>query len=304
MAKRVFKRVDDPAVITRQSLRNYYTLKYFNLFMNAYKFTNLDYQQKDFLLRKMWAVGRLACFRLASPTEKHPQGEIVFCPFATATLNIYDYPVKVSLIKLKNVSFIPTKLQEVDKDVVIGYAQRNKHSVWEMVMPLVEKIVDVEMTLRTALKSQKTPWLVAYTPENEEQKNIIKNNLDSDEPYLFLESDDVNQYKALVSGANYNCDKLYNLKQCYENEIKEYLGINNLGVNEKKEHLIGDEINVNQEIVESHGECFLDCLKEFCERIRDVLGYEVQVELNKPDSIEYNEDVEDEEDVEDDSSNQ
>lgn len=304
MAKRVFKRVDDPAVITRQSLRNYYTLKYFNLFMNAYKFTNLDYQQKDFLLRKMWAVGRLACFRLASSTEKHPQGEVVFCPFATAELNIYDYPVKVSLIKLKNVSFIPTSLQVVDKDVVIGFAQRNKHSVWEMVMPLVEKIVDVEMTLRTALKSQKTPWLVAYTPENEEQKNIIKNNLDSDEPYLFLESDDVNQYKALVSGANYNCDKLYNLKQCYENEIKEYLGINNLGVNEKKEHLIGDEINVNQEIVESHGECFLDCLKEFCERIKDVLGYEVQVELNKPDSIEYNEDVDDKEDDKDDSSNQ
>ena len=102
-----------------------------------------------------------------------------------------------------------------------------------------------------------------------------------------MEVEDINQFKAIVSGANYNCDKLYNLKQCYENEIKEYLGINNLGINEKKEHLIGDEINVNQEIVESHGECFLDCLKEFCERIKDVLGYDVSVEVNKPDSIEY-----------------
>lgn len=293
MAKRVFKRDDGGALITRSTIKSYYLLKYYNLFLNGYKFTGLDYQQKDFLLRKMWALGRIACFRLSNATPKHPQGEIVFCPFATATLNIYDYPVEVSLIKLKNVSFIPTKLQTVDKDVVIGYAQRNKHSVMEMVLPLIEKIVDVEMTLRTSLKSQKTPWLVGYSPETEQQRQIIKENLESDEPYLFLEMEDINQFKAIVSGANYNCDKLYNLKQCYENEIKEYLGINNLGVNEKKEHLIGDEINVNQEIVESHGECFLDCLKEFCERIKDVLGYEVTVEINKPDSIEYKEEDED-----------
>ena len=108
--------------------------------------------------------------------------------------------------------------------------------------------------------------------------------------------EDANSFKAIVSGANYNCDKLYNLKQCYENEIKEYLGFKNLGVNEKKEHLIGDEINVNQEIVESHGECFLDCLKEMGERVKEVLGFDMPVELNKPDSLEYNEDGDNEED--------
>lgn len=296
MAKRVFKREGDSSIVTRESLVSYYILKYFNLFMNSYKFTGLDYQQKDFLLRKMWAMGRIACFKLPYETKEHPQGELVFCPYAVSQLNIYDFPVEVSLIKLKNVKFIPTKRLKVDKEVVLGYAQRNKHSVLEMVLPLINKVVDAEMVLRTALKSQKTPWLVGYSPENEEQRQTIKNNLDSDEPYLFLEIEDINQFKAIVSGANYNCDKLYNLKQCYENEIKEYLGINNLGVNEKKEHLIGDEINVNQEIVESHGECFLDCLKEFCERIKEVLNYEVSVELNKPDSIEYKENEGDEED--------
>ena len=80
------------------------------------------------------------------------------------------------------------------------------------------------------------------------------------------------------------------MKQCYENELKEYLGINNLGINEKKEHLVTSEVEVNNESIESHGECFLDCLKEFCERITNILGYPVSVELNKPDSLEYNED--------------
>ena len=106
MAKRIFREVKQQACLTKESIKNYYRLKYFNLYMNAYKFTGLDYQQKDFLLRKMWSVGRVACFKLDQITEAHPQGEIVLCPFATATLNIYDYPVLVSLIKLKNVDFI------------------------------------------------------------------------------------------------------------------------------------------------------------------------------------------------------
>lgn len=300
MAKRVFQRDDDGATLNRAIFKSYYILKYFNLFMNLYKFTGLDYQQKDFLLRKMWALGRIACFKLPYETEKHPQGEVVLCPYAVRTLNIYDFPVDVSLIKLKNVDFIPTKPMRVDKDVVLGYAQRNKHSVMEMVLPLINKIVDVEMVLRTSLKSQKTPWLIGYTPENEEQKKTLKSLLENDESYLFIETEDVNQFKSLVSGANYNCDKLYNLKCAYENEIKEYLGINNLGVNEKKEHLIGAEVDVNQEIVESHGECFLDCLKEFCERVKEVLGYEISVELNKPDS---QENIIDEEDNEGDDEN-
>ena len=294
MAKRVFRKNGEQSVIARTDLKNFYLLKYFNLFMNSYKFTNLDYQQKDFLLRKMWAVGQIAAFKLNAQTESHPQGELVLCPFATSKLNIYDYPVEVSLIRLKNVTFIPTSPQIVDKDVVIGFAQRNKRPVLSLVESIIDRIVDVEMTLRTALKSQKTPWIVGYTPESEYQKETIKNNLDSDEPYLFMDVGDISQFKALVSGSNYICDKLYNLKQCYENELKEYLGINNLGVNEKKEHLIGAEVDVNNQSIESHGECFLDCLKEFCERITKVLGYEVSVELNKPDTIEYNESGEEE----------
>lgn len=289
MAKMIFQKKDKSSILSREEIKNYYLLKYFNLFMNAYKFTGIDYQQKDFLLRKLWADGTLAVFKRNIITDKTPEGQLVFCKYATSMLNIYDFPVKVTLIKTRGAEFIPTTYQKVDEDVVLIWAQRNKRPVLSLVYTLVEKIADVEMTLRTALKSQKTPWLVGYTPESAVQREAIKNNLESDEPYLFIEGD-VNQMKGLVSGVQYNCDKLYALKQCYENELREYLGINNLGVNEKKEHLITSEIDVNNEIIESSGECFLDCIKEACERIKDVLGYNISVELNKPDSIEYNED--------------
>ena len=306
MAKKVIRYDEKSSIIDRNRVRTYYTLKYYNLYMNLYDFDGLDYQQKDYFLKKMWADGKLAAGLIKVGQESlitgdFPEGQLYLCPFAANTLNIYDYPVLVSLIRTKPVDFIPLNLQMVDKDVVIGYAQRNKRPVMEMVKFIIDKICDVEMTLRTALKSQKMPWVIGYTPENEIQRKVISENLDQDEPSLFMEVEDINNFKALVSGAPYICDKLYQLRESYENELREYLGVNNLGIAEKKEHLIGDEINVNNEQVQRSGECLYDNLNEFCERIRDVLGYQISIKLNRPDTMvqekEYQEDEEgDEED--------
>ena len=305
MAKKVIRYDEKSSIIDRNRVRTYYTLKYYNLYMNLYDFDGLDYQQKDYFLKKMWADGKLAAGLIKVGQESlitgdFPEGQLYLCPFAANTLNIYDYPVLVSLIRTKPVDFIPLKPQMVDKDIVIGYAQRNKRPVMEMVKFIIDKICDVEMTLRTALKSQKMPWVIGYTPENELQRKVISENLDQDEPSLFMEVEDINNFKALVSGAPYICDKLYQLRESYENELREYLGVNNLGIAEKKEHLIGDEINVNNEQVQRSGECLYDNLNEFCERIRDVLGYPISIKLNKPDTMiqekEYEDDKGDEED--------
>ena len=288
MAKRVFSKREVNPNIIREAIKNQYLLKYYNLFMNSYKFTGIDYQQKDYLLRKLWATGTIACISRKIVDIQ----QLVFCPYATSKLNLYDFPVDVTLINTRNVPFIPKGFQKVDEDVVLIWGMRNKRSILEMVMAFIEKIVDVEMILRTNLRSHKTPWVIAYTPESQLQREQLRNMLDDDDPMLFLDIDSSNA-KALVSGAPYIADKLYNLKQCYENELREFLGINNMGVNEKKEHLITGEIEVNNEIVVSSGECFLDCLKEACQRIKEVFGYDISVELNKPDEMEYNEDEED-----------
>lgn len=288
MAKKIIRKDEYSSIIDRNKVRTYYQLKYYNLYMNLYDFEGLDYQQKDYFLRKMWSDGKLAAGIVKVGQESivtgdFPNGQVYFCPFAANTLNMYDYPVLVSLINTKGVKFIPNEPQMIDKDVVIGYAQRNKRPVLEMVNFIISKICDVEMTLRTALKSQKMPWVIGYTPENELQRKVISENLDQDEPSLFMEVEDINNFKALVSGAPYICDKLYQLRESYENELREYLGVNNLGIAEKKEHLIGDEINVNNEQVQRSGECLYDNLREFCERIQEVLGYPITIKLNRPD---------------------
>lgn len=274
--------------IQRSLAYQFYLTKYFNLFMGAYKFNGITYQQQDFILRKLWAEGKISAFivegtklnkdAVPSNVNEYPNGMIAFAPFAPFAFDIYDWPIQVNLIALRGAKFIPTKPQIVGKDVVLGYAQKSKKSVLSIVDFYLTKIVDVEMTIRVQLKSHKAPWLVATSPENEEKlKNLFK-RIESDEEVLYLSSEDVEALKVLTGGNAYIIDKLYQYKQALENELLTYLGIDNLGIMEKKEHLTNDEVASNNDLINDHSDNFLSCLQNFCKSIKEVLGYEISVE--------------------------
>ena len=286
----------------RKNLTHYYTSKFYNIFMNNYVFKgDVDYQQREYILKRFWADGTIACFKLKGTegSTQHPNGLLVFCPYTPNGWNIYDFPTSVNLVNTKGVRFIPTGVQQLDKDVVIGWAQRNHHSVKEFVDIKVQQIVDVEMVIRCNLGSHKMPWLFASTPEMEKKMKVIAENLKSDDPELFVSGDEAEMMKALVSGAPFIIDKLYNYKTSLENELKEFFGVDNLGVHEKKEHLITGEIDVNNQATEISGNCFLDCIREFFDRINKVFGIKVEVKLNQKEVSNPEEESKEEEEIED-----
>ena len=91
----------------------------------------------------------------------------------------------------------------------------------------------------------------------------------------------------------------YQYYQNVENELREFLGFGNVGVGEKKEHLINAEVDANNAIIEANKECLLDSMKEFFERVKEVLGIEITIELKEPVLPELEDfDSEDEEDLE------
>lgn len=277
------------ASFKRKLTYQYYYNKYFNLFMSAYKFKGITEEQQDFILRKFWADGKVAAFIVEgtklkndeAPTDvnQYPNGKIAFAPFAPTTFNIYDWPIKVNLIALRGAKFIPTKEQVVNKDVVIGYVQKNKKPVKEMVDFYLVRIVDVEMTINVQLSSHKAPWIIATTPENEEKLKKLWERIQNDDEAFYCSAEEIEAFKSLEGNKSYIIDKLFSYKQALENELLTYLGIDNLGIMEKKEHLVGDEINSNNAIIDDHSDSFLSCLEEFCDRIKKHLKYtEMEVE--------------------------
>lgn len=303
MAKsKIFQReFNNLNLLSRNQIRSVLSNKYFNIYMNNYVFGgDLDYQQKEYILLQAWSIGQIACFKLAGSegSKDHPQGLGVFCPFAPGYWNIYNWPTKVSLVNTRGVKFIPAGLKEVDKEVVIGYAMRNRKPVRMIVDSYVERITDVLMVIRTNLKTHKMPWLVIGTPEDQQKLKVLFESLKEDEPELYMDSDSSDKFKALVSGAPYIIDKLYQYAESLENELLEFLGFNNIGVGEKKEHLITAEVSANNGVIEANANSLVDCLKEFFERCNNVFGFNYSIDIKKVEQPVYNE-SEEEEDVED-----
>ena len=294
MAKsKIFQReFNNLNLLSRNQIRSVLSNKYFNIYMNNYVFGgDLDYQQKEYILLQAWSIGQVACFKLAGSegSKDHPQGLGVFCPFAPGYWNIYNWPTKVSLVNTRGVKFIPAGLKEVDKEVVIGYAMRNRKPVRMIVESYVERITDVLMVIRTNLKTHKMPWLVIGTPEDQQKLKTLFESLNDDEPTLYVDSDSSDKFKALVSGAPYIIDKLYQYAESLENELLEFLGFNNIGVGEKKEHLITAEVSANNGVIEANANSLVDCLKEFFERCNNVFGFNYSIDIKKVEQPVYNE---------------
>lgn len=258
------------SIITNIKNKNrfFYLEKYFNLFMNKYQIEGCDYQEENYILRRMWADGSLWAFKLKETvgSDMKPAGLNVFTPYAVSMFNIYDYPIYVNCENVRGATFIPSTPQRVDEDGVILYAQRDKKSVYSMVEVYIDKIVNAEVAIYLNLQVQKTPWLIGTSPEEKEKVENLTSKILSDDPALFLELEEIDRAKALVSGAPYIIDKLYQYKNDVENELREYLGFNNLGTTEKKEHLIVDEVQSNNEVINASEDVFVDTINESFDR--------------------------------------
>ena len=289
---------DKTALEFRSKCYATYFNKYYNIFMNKYALSKLDEEQNDFVFRKFWADGTIATFKLKNSegATNHPQGVLVFVPYAPSEYNIYDFATKVTYINKRGVDFIPSGLQEVNKDCVLGWIQKNKKGVFAIVDYYLNKIVDVDCIIKIQLNSHKTPWLIAVSPETENKMDELIRSIQADDPNIYISSDDFDKFKVLQSGNQYIIDKLEAYKQQIINELEEYLGINNIGVGEKKEHLITSEVDANNEIIEYHNSAFYDCLQDFCDRIKEVLNYDIEVidKQQKETESKEEEDIEDE----------
>ena len=322
MPKIKYREIQQNGDETKFSAMRFYENKYFGLFLNAYKFTNLSKNQSRYLLKSMWKRGTVACF-IVEGTRKEPtmtqaltntspntvspafesDGLLVFTPYAVNQWNIEDEPSVITLVNTRGATFIPTKPQIVNKDVVIGWGHTSHAPVRSLVMWYVERIADVENTIDINLFAHKLPRLVVCSPEDRERVADIMEAIDRGEKKLFLEAEDYQAIKNVLDagGSSYIIDKLYTYKQNLENELLSFLGINNVAV-EKKERLITDEANSNNQLINDSSDCFLDSLKNMCDEIETVLGYNISVEANSSPASNDDYDITDPEEVEQDET--
>ena len=191
-------------------------------------------------------------------------------------LNVYNLPEKVLAwsigynknYKFDDVVYIMNNLLELPTSTTINL--------------FAYRLYETERTIDTNLIAQKTPVLIEG-----DTKTILtlKNTYMSfagNTPFIFGNKDyNINQkLNALKTDAPYLIDKLELHKHEIWNEALTFLGIDNANT-DKKERLITDEVESNNELINYYLNCFYKTRKQACDMMNEKYGLNIKIKLNK-----------------------
>ena len=177
-----------------------------------------------------------------------------------------------------------------DTNSVIIYSNQlhNGMSVYNRLVQYAKDLYLIDSIIMVNVNAQKTPLMLLA---DEKQMLTLKNlymKYDGNQPFIFGDRNDLNpnSIQALVTGAPYVADKLYELKQNIWNEVLTFLGVPNVQMN-KKERLITDEVNRGLGGVFASRYSGLLSRRQACDQINEMFGLNLSVEYRNESETDY-----------------
>lgn len=278
--------------VFKQAQSQYYS-KYYNLWMNKFKWNGLDEnnkeQEQNYIMRKLWCDGKVAMRNIKNT------GMIAIMPFAVETYNYLDFAETVTLINERGASelIIPATVQTVNKDVAIIYALPGQKPIDSVVRYYVERIAQAVVLINNNLAIQNMPFIIGCNEEDKKRLQDVISKVLNNELVVFADTQDVQKLQVMVTSSPYIVDKLQSYIVSQENELLTILGIDNSGSNAKKAQMLVDEVNANNDVINDYGKSIEDELRGWLNRANKVLGRNITIEAtSKPvDSTHDYEDV-------------
>lgn len=200
-------------------------------------------------------------------------------------LNNYDEPVSYTAY-----STIYNKEFDRDNCVLIRNNLLERPTENSIIL-FATRLTEAERTIDTNIKAQKTPVLIRCDEKDRLTMKNLYNQYEGNEPFILgAKSLNIDGLKVLKTDAPYVADKLQIYKQQIWNEALTFFGINNVN-GEKRERLISDEANANNEIISINAQSMLLTRLDACKQINEKYDLNVNVKMRtfKEQEIEFEE---------------
>ena len=135
------------------------------------------------------------------------------------------------------------------------------------------RLYEAERTCDVNIKAQKTPVLITVDESQRLTMENLYSQYDGNKPMIFGDKNQLQSgvLKAINTDAPYIADKVTEYKKEIWNEALTFLGINNIAVS-KKERLVSDEANYNNELTNLNLQSFLIPRQEAAKQFNDLFG--------------------------------
>lgn len=244
------------------------------LAVSLFKWKGLDdvagFGASRFLELALYENGR-ACF-----VKDESKGYLALKVNPTDKLNVYNLPVKVLAWSIGY-----NKTYDFD-DVVYIMNNELELPTSNTLSLFAYRLYETERTIDVNLIAQKTPVLIEGDTKTILTLKNVYMQYSGNTPFIFgnKQFDISNKLNVLKTDAPYLVDKLELHKHEIWNEALTYLGIDNANT-DKKERLITDEVESNNDLISYYLNCFYRTRKQACDLINEKYGLNIEIELNK-----------------------
>ncbi len=243
------------------------------LALNQFKWDGLpDTIKEEWIEHLLYEYGRCLFF------EDKNMGLMCLQCYDGQGRNVYNYP-----LQYRAVGFNYSEEYNAE-DVVEICNNKLRMPTDDMIVYYTNKIYEVERTLDTNVKQLKAPFVFVTDDKKELTFKRIFEKLENNEPCIYLDGavlagkniDEV--ITCLQTGVKPFLVELTDYRHDVQNEVLSALGINNANT-DKKERLITDEVNANNQFIDSNVQLMLEARQRACELINEKFGLNVSVEL-------------------------
>lgn len=247
--------------------------KVYNLLYGRYKLLALDcfewvnlppLIESRYIEKALYNEGE--CFFYEDPLK----GFMVLPCSSTNKVNFYNEPLQL-YVRGYGIS----ELKEIDEGVrIINNDLAIATDIY--VEEYARKMTEVELAIKANIKQQKFPYMIKCDKTNEfTMKNLFKNVVDGDPVIYYSKNYNLGDFNVLNLNSPYVVDRLIDYKIELENEILSFFGLNN--ARQKKERLIVDEVNVNNDFIDRNIELMYKTRVKACEEINKKFGLDLFV---------------------------
>ena len=252
--------------IERETIR--LTKYYQMLALNRYKWENLPNGiESRYIEQMLFDNGECAMF-------DHPDlGLCVLRSSSRENLNIYGEPTKLSLT-----GFNEHRTVMIDECVRIMNNELALPTLPD-ILYYARRMAEIDDIIMQNLRQQRVPYLFATDENNSFSLKSLYDRFYQGEPAIFIDKEmlkgEPENIMVIPTVAPYLVDKLQIQKQEMERELLTFLGINN--TLEKKERLLVDETNSNNQFIKMASDIGFKQRQFACEQLNEMFGLNVRV---------------------------
>jgi len=258
--------IEDAQLLNNMTFYDY-LLRLEKLARSIFEWNLPDTMNAEYLEKTLYYDGQSALL-------KSPDYSFMNMKCSNEGLNFYDNPVNLHCYS-HNISYDRQVYTGLDSENEFDEAILVKNNIdsfptSETLLLFAQRLAECDRTCDVNIAIQKFPFLILCDPKQRSTLENMYNQIVGNIPAIFGDK------KTFANGTNspsievlntdppYVVDKIMDYKRQIWNEVLTFLGINNLS-DEKKERMIQDEINSNNELINLNLQSFYAPRKKACD---------------------------------------